>query len=65
MGTETPSYRGLRYPVEITSLGVWLYHRFPLSSREVQEMMLQRGVQVSHETIRQWRVKFGQPTPTV
>jgi putative transposase len=39
---------------------VWLYYRFPLSFREVQEMMLQRGIVVSHETIRQWCVKFGQ-----
>ena len=60
MGTETPLYRGFRYPVEIISHGVWLYHRFPLSFREVQEMMLQRGIVVSHETIRQWCVKFGQ-----
>ena len=60
MGTETPSYRGFRYPVEIISHGVWLYYRFPLSFREVQEMMLQRGIVVSHETIRQWCVKFGQ-----
>jgi len=60
VGTETPSYRGFRYPVEIISHGVWLYYRFPLSFREVQEMMLQRGVVVSHETIRQWCAKFGQ-----
>jgi hypothetical protein len=39
---------------------VWLYHRFPLSLREVQEMMAQRGVVVSHETVRQWCSKFGQ-----
>ena len=39
---------------------VWLYYRFPLSLREVQEMMLQRGIVVSHETIRQWWLKFGQ-----
>jgi putative transposase len=38
---------------------VWLYHRFPLSFREVEEMMLARGVVVSHETIRQWCAKFG------
>jgi transposase-like protein len=52
VGTETPSYRGFRYPVEIISRGVWLYYRFPLSFREVEEMMLQRGIVVSHETIR-------------
>lgn len=39
---------------------VWLYFRFPLSSREVEEPMLERGVIVSYETIRRWRVKFGQ-----
>ena len=63
MGIETPSYRGFRYPAEIISHCVWLYHRFPLSLREVQEMMAQRGVVVSHETVRQWCSKFGRPTP--
>src|SRR5947209_12487749 len=52
VGTGAPSYRGFRYPVEIISHGVWLYYRFPLSLREVEEMMLARGVTVSHETIR-------------
>lgn len=49
MATGAPSYRGFGYPVEIISLGVWLYYRFPLSLREVQEVMLVRGVTVSHE----------------
>jgi putative transposase len=44
-------YKGFRFPVEIISHGVWLYHRFPLSLREGQEMMLERGVVVSHETV--------------
>ena len=39
---------------------VWLYFRFPLSFREVEELMLQRGVIVSYETIRRWCAKFGQ-----
>jgi putative transposase len=39
---------------------VWLYHRFPLSFREAQELLLQRGVIVSYETIRRWCAKFGQ-----
>ena len=60
MGGEALSYRGFRYPAEIISHCVWLYYRFPLSLREVQEMMLERGVVVSHETIRQWCAKFGQ-----
>jgi putative transposase len=55
-----PSYAGFRFPAEIISHCVWLYHRFPLSLREVEEMMLQRGIVVSRETIRQWCQKFGQ-----
>jgi hypothetical protein len=39
---------------------VWLYYRFPLSFCEVEEMMLQRGIVVFHETVRQWCAKFGQ-----
>jgi len=52
-------YKGHRYPPEIIAHCVWLYHRFPLSFREVEELMLQRGVVVSYETIRQWCAKFG------
>jgi putative transposase len=48
-------------PVEAISHCVWLYYRFPLSFREVEEMMLQRGIVVSHETVRKWCAKFGQP----
>jgi putative transposase len=57
---DAPSYKGFRFPAEVISHCVWLYHRFPLSFREVEEMMLERGVAVSHETIRQWCHKFGQ-----
>jgi putative transposase len=60
VGTGGPSYRGFRFPVEIISHCVWLYYRFPLSFRDVEEMMLQRGIVVSHETVRQWCAKFGQ-----
>jgi hypothetical protein len=58
----TPSslYRGHRFPVEIISHCVWLYHRFPLSLRDVEEMMAKRGVSVSYDTIHQWCRKFGQ-----
>src|SRR5258707_7722078 len=58
--TATPSYKGHRYPVEIINHCVWLYFRFPLSFREVEELMLVRGVAVSYETIRRWCTKFGQ-----
>lgn len=60
MGSASPSYRGHRYPVEVISHCVWLYFRFPLSFREVEELMLQRGVIVSYETVRRWCAKFGQ-----
>lgn len=61
MESAPPSYRGHRYPVEVIAHCVWLYFRFPLSLREVEELMLQRGVIVSYETIRRWCAKFGQP----
>jgi putative transposase len=46
--------------VEIISHCVWRYHRFPLSVREVEEMMMKRGIVVAYETIRQWCRTFGQ-----
>ncbi|MFE3412319.1 IS6 family transposase [Streptomyces mirabilis] len=60
MGSAPPSYKGHRYPAEIIAHCVWLYPRFPLSFREVEELMLERGVVVSYETVRRWCVKFGQ-----
>ncbi|MFI6063144.1 IS6 family transposase [Streptomyces sp. NPDC051286] len=60
MVDPAPSYKGHRYPVEVISHCVWLYFRFPLSYREVEELMLQRGVIVSYETVRRWCAKFGQ-----
>ncbi|MFJ8596416.1 IS6 family transposase [Streptomyces sp. NPDC093598] len=60
MESTPPSYKGHRYPVEVISHCVWLYHRFLLSFREVEELMLERGIVVSYETIRRWCAKFGQ-----
>jgi putative transposase len=57
---SSSTYKGHRYPPEIISHCVWLYHRFPLSFREIEEMMMERGVIVSYETIREWCRKFGQ-----
>src|SRR6266436_1767702 len=54
-----PIYAGHRYPAEIISYAVWLYFRFPLSPRMVEEMLAARGISVTHETIRQWGLKFG------
>ncbi|MDP8928712.1 MAG: IS6 family transposase [Actinomycetota bacterium] len=59
MEAAAPSYKGFRFPAEIISHAVWLYHRFPLSYREVEELLLARGIVVSHETIRQWCDRFG------
>jgi len=56
-----PSYAGYRFPAEIISHAVWLYFRFPLSLRMVDESLAARGVLVSHETVRQWALKFGSP----
>ncbi|QCX82861.1 Integrase core domain protein (plasmid) [Streptomyces sp. YIM 121038] len=55
----SPSYKNHRYPVGVITHCVWLYFRFPLSYREVEELMLERGVVVSYETVRRWCVKFG------
>ena len=55
-----PSYAGYRFPPEIISHAVWLYFRFPLSLRMVDELLAARGIIVSHETVRQWALKFGQ-----
>ena len=53
-------YAGHRFPAEIISHAVWLYFRFPLSLRHVDEILAARGVVISHETVRQWGLKFGQ-----
>ena len=55
-----PSYAGYRFPAEIISYAVWLYYRFPLSLRHVDELLTARSITVSHETVRQWSLKFGQ-----
>jgi len=59
MKSSTPSYRGHRFPPEIISYAVWLYYRFCLSFRDVEDLLAERGVTVSYETIRQWSRKFG------
>jgi len=59
MDTDNPSYSGYGYPQEIISHAAWLYHRFCLSFRDVEDLLAERGVIVSHETIRQWCREFG------
>src|SRR4051812_22133689 len=57
--SRDPLYAGYRYPAELISYAIWLYFRFPLSLRMVEEMLAARGISVTHETIRQWSLKFG------
>jgi putative transposase len=52
-------YKGFRFPEEIISHAEWLYYRFLLSLRDVQELLVERGIVVSHETIRAWCERFG------
>ena len=61
MTTPTRSrYTGHRFPPEVIGHAVWLYFRFPLALRMVEELLAARGITVSHETVRQWALKFGQ-----
>src|SRR3712207_3234891 len=53
-------YRRHRFPAEIISHAVWLYFRFALSFRDVEEIMAMRGVTLTYEAIREWCLKFGQ-----
>lgn len=51
--------KGYRFPKVVISYAIYLYHRFLLSYRDVQELLFERGVDISHETIRAWCVRFG------
>src|ERR1700761_1429009 len=71
---KMPSYRVYRFPPVIIQHAVWLYPRFTLSLRDVQDLLAERGIIVSHEAIRRWVIGFGpiyarrlramRPTPT-
>lgn len=58
--TTAPNYQGFRFPPEIISHAVWLSFRFSLSFRDVEELLTQRVIVVTDETVRQWCLKFGQ-----
>jgi transposase-like protein len=57
---QKTSYARHRFPPEIIQHVVWLYFRFPLSFRDVEDLLAERGVDVSYETVRRWTLKFGQ-----
>ena len=56
----TISYAGYQFPPKLISYAVWLYFRFPMSLRMVEEMLADRGIEVTYETVRRWALKFGQ-----
>ncbi|AEA66036.1 IS6 family transposase [Burkholderia gladioli] len=57
---ESPiSFKGHRFPPDVIAYAVWLYYRFPLSLRMVEEMLAARGIELTHETVRCWATKFG------
>ena len=59
MTSQALSYHGYRFPPEIISHAVWLYHRFSLSFRDAEDLLAQRGIIVTYETIRRWCRHFG------
>ena len=59
MTDRDPLYRRHRFPAEIIAHAVWLYFRFPLSLRMVEDILAARGIVVSHQTVRLWAEKFG------
>jgi putative transposase len=59
MKSAPSRYHGHRFPPEIIGYAVWVYHRFCLSFRDVEDLLAERGIIVSYEAIRQWCWKFG------
>ena len=59
MTDRDPLYRRHRFPAEVIAHAVWLYFRFPLSLRMVEDLLAARGIIVSHQTVRRWAEKFG------
>jgi putative transposase len=53
------TYKRHRFPPDVISYAVWLYHRFNLSNRDVEDLLAERGISVRYETIRLWCIKFG------
>lgn len=59
MNIRTSLYKRHRFPTEIIQYAVWLYHRFNLSHRDIEDLLAERGIIVSYESIRLWCNKFG------
>ncbi len=58
-GRRIMRYKGYRFPPEIIQQSIWLYLRFTLSFRDVEDLLAERGIMVSHETVRRWVNHFG------
>ena len=56
---KTISYHRHRFHPDIIRQAIWIYFRFPLSYRDVEELLAARGIDVSYETVRRWTLKFG------
>jgi putative transposase len=54
-----PSYSGYRFPADIIQRAIWMYQRFTLSFRDIEELLAERGITVSYESIRRWVLTFG------
>ena len=54
-----PSYSGYRFPTDVIHRAVWMYLRFTLSYRDVEELLAERGIKVTYETVRRWVLTFG------
>ncbi len=58
-GMNSQTYRGYRFPPDIISHAVWLYHRFTFSFRDIEDLLAERGIIVTYASIRQWCLRFG------
>ena len=59
MASGPASYPGYRFPAEVIRHAAWLYRLFGLSLRDIELILAERGVVVSHESVRRWRLRFG------
>ena len=59
MNNSTSLYKRYRFPSEIIQYAVWIYHRFNLSHRDIEDLLAERGITVNYEWIRLWCNKFG------
>lgn len=59
LSASSSALKGYRFPRSVIGYAVWAYHRFALSLRDVEDLLAERGITVSHETIQNWIAKFG------